>query len=191
MFVIILSRRQIDLVEKNDDINLEEKSMRIRTVEKKDAEAFYQFQVKLDQEAEYMLYEPNERITTVRQIKKTIKDIKKMETSTIFIAEEGNRIIGYVGIYGSSLRRVKHVGYISIGIIEAYCNKGIGYQLLTSSIQFAEETELKRLELSVIEENKRAIHLYQKCGFVLEGVRKKAVRINKQWHDEFYMAKIL
>lgn len=165
--------------------------MRIRPIEKNDAKAFYQFQLLLDQEAKYMLYEPTERVTTVRQIKKTISEIKNTETSTIFIAEKDKQIVGYLGLYGSSLKRVKHVGYISIGIVEAHCNKGLGYQLLSASFQFAKTTGINRLELSVIEENKRAIHLYQKCHFSIEGVRKKAVRINGQWHDELYMAKLL
>ena len=34
---------------------------------------------------------------------------------------------------------------------------------------------LQRIELEVLEENSRAIHVYEKCGFRLEGKKRNAV----------------
>lgn len=42
---------------------------------------------------------------------------------------------------------------------------------------------LQRIELSVLRENKRAIHLYEKCGFLYEGCKKKARYKNGKFVD--------
>ena len=36
-----------------------------------------------------------------------------------------------------------------------------------------------------------AISCYKTNGFVIEGVRSQSLKINDEWVDEFYMAKIL
>lgn len=44
-----------------------------------------------------------------------------------------------------------------MGILEKYCSHGTGYLLFQSIIEWAKSSNVKRLELSVITENKRAI----------------------------------
>ena len=42
---------------------------------------------------------------------------------------------------------------------------------------------LLRVELTVLETNKRAQHLYEKCGFIKEGTKRKCVYKNGQYVD--------
>lgn len=74
--------------------------------------------------------------------------------------------------------------------IEKYINKGIGNKLFCESDKWARENNIKRLELSVICTNVIAKHLYEKNGFVIEGVKKNAMIIDGEYVDEFYMAKL-
>jgi RimJ/RimL family protein N-acetyltransferase len=39
--------------------------------------------------------------------------------------------------------------------------------------------------------NERGIALYKKCGFEIEGMKKKSLYIDGEWIDEYYMGKIL
>ena len=39
--------------------------------------------------------------------------------------------------------------------------------------------------------NERAIRLYKKMGFEIEGTKKHSLFVNGQYVDEYYMAKIL
>jgi Acetyltransferases, including N-acetylases of ribosomal proteins len=48
---------------------------------------------------------------------------------------------------------------------------------------------LTRLELTVMVHNERAIALYKKMGFEIEGTKKRSMRIDGQYVDEYYMAK--
>ncbi|AOS61258.1 GNAT family N-acetyltransferase [Actinoalloteichus hymeniacidonis] len=47
---------------------------------------------------------------------------------------------------------------------------------------------LHRLELEVFDFNTRARHVYEKCGFVVEGVRRQALKWDGERHDALVMA---
>ncbi len=47
---------------------------------------------------------------------------------------------------------------------------------------------LHRVELRVLEFNTRAIAMYERCGFVREGVEREGVRIGESWHSDVRMA---
>ncbi|WP_202437764.1 GNAT family protein [Streptomyces sp. SID5910] len=51
-----------------------------------------------------------------------------------------------------------------------------------------ERLGLHRIQLEVYGDNARARRVYEKAGFVVEGVRREAVRRDVQWADEVLMA---
>ena len=87
-------------------------------------------------------------------------------------------------------KRIKHTGYIVVGIREKYRGKGIGGKLFSELDTWAIENKITRLELSVICSNTIAKHLYEKNGFKVEGIKKNAMIIDSKYVDEFFMAKI-
>ena len=67
---------------------------------------------------------------------------------------------------------------------------GYGQSAVRALIQYAFEVcDLHRIELRVFEENAKARHIYQKVGFVEEGVmRKKYADREGKYHDMVLMA---
>lgn len=47
--------------------------------------------------------------------------------------------------------------------------------------------KLHRIQLMVLDFNKRAQHLYKKLGFVVEGIQREARLVNGEWHDVILM----
>ena len=80
---------------------------------------------------------------------------------------------------------------IVTGIKKDYRGKGIGKTFFTSLDNWAKGNGIKRLELTVIRTNLVAKRLYEQKGFVVEGTRKNAMKIDGDFVDEFYMAKLL
>jgi len=50
------------------------------------------------------------------------------------------------------------------------------------------ELGLNRIFLKVLEENTRAIKLYEKCGFIKEGILREAIYINNSFKNEILMS---
>lgn len=64
--------------------------------------------------------------------------------------------------------------------------KGYGTEALQLTLAFAfDELNLHRVQLSVFAYNKRAIALYEKLGFVREGVYREHIRRDGQFYDMF------
>ena len=74
-----------------------------------------------------------------------------------------------------------HCGTLGIGVIDGYRGRGVGSRLLAIALERARAIGLTRIELSVREHNASAIALYEKFGFVSEGVRRNAVRISGEY----------
>lgn len=166
------------------------KKIEIRERKREDATEFCEFLSRLDSEAEFMLFEKGERNINEEDILKKIDAIAD-SGDICSIAKVENTIIGYVIAVRENFIRTKHVANIVIGILEDYCGKGIGTIFFQIILDWANKNEVKRLELTVIAENKRAINLYKKFGFKVEGIREKATLKDGEYYDELYMAKIL
>lgn len=73
--------------------------------------------------------------------------------------------------------------HIMIGDRENH-NKGIGSYAVNEMLFHAfYNLNLQRVELNVLSNNKRAIHLYEKCGFQYEGRRRNACYKNGTFVD--------
>lgn len=90
-----------------------------------------------------------------------------------------------------NFNRIKHSAYIVVGIKGNYQGQGIGTALFKQLERWAVESNITRLELTVVASNEGAVHLYKKCGFEIEGVKRNAMIIDGKYVDEFYMAKLL
>ncbi len=94
------------------------------------------------------------------------------------IVDEEDKILGLVSIL--SINYVNQTGILNImiGNSDNY-NKGIGTFAIKKILNHAfMNLNLRRIELSVLESNSRAIHVYEKIGFEKEGIKKKAVYKN-------------
>jgi len=164
--------------------------MHYRKLVKTDAERFWEMMNQLDHETKYMLYEPGERIKNIARIESLIENSVEGE-DFLLVAEENDKIVGYISAQRGGLKRIAHSAYIVVGILQNYRGKGIGTEFFKQLDNWAEENKITRLELTVICENEIARHLYEKNGFEIEGIKRKSVLVDGNYLDEFYMAKMI
>ena len=85
----------------------------------------------------------------------------------------------------------EHVGIIGIAIKSGFRDLGIGTEMMKTLVRQAETMGLKVLTLTAFASNERAIHVYEKVGFVQTGrVPKKHFKDGK-YIDEIIMTKLL
>ncbi|UOQ85775.1 GNAT family N-acetyltransferase [Gracilibacillus salinarum] len=164
--------------------------MLIREIKRSDAEPFAKLINQVEQEAQYILWEPGEREVNTSSQSNVIEDFLNKGNATIFVAEE-EKLTGYIMAIGGNANRNKHTVYIVIGVLNKFRAQGIGSLLINKLVEWANEHAIHRLELTVVTKNKHAISLYEKMGFEVEGTKKDSLRINGEFIDEYYMAKLL
>jgi RimJ/RimL family protein N-acetyltransferase len=80
---------------------------------------------------------------------------------------------------------------VVIGVLARAAGRGIGAGLLKQAMDWAAAHGLHRLELTVMARNTRAIALYERMGFTVEGRRAECLLVDGQFVDELTMAAIL
>lgn len=163
----------------------------IREITEADAAPFLKLCQIIDQETNFMLFEPHERNFTIEKQKSMIQALLSPHNSTLLVAEKDEQLVGYIIARGGAVKRKQHAAYLVIGVLQHYAGQGIGKQLLHEVEQWARTQQLLRLELTVMSHNERAIALYEKIGFAIEGEAVHGLIIDGQPRNEYYMAKIL
>ncbi|UUV17826.1 GNAT family N-acetyltransferase [Fusobacteria bacterium ZRK30] len=163
--------------------------MNIRQIQEKDAELFLNLLLELDNETKFMMLEPGERKNDPEVTRSIIK--RNLQDSFMYVAEEGDKLVGFLTGERGSANRIKHTTYIVIGILGGHRGKGIGRKLFEELEKWSKENNIKRLELTVMIHNEKAVNLYKKMGFKIEGVKEYSILVDGKFIDEYYMGKIL
>jgi RimJ/RimL family protein N-acetyltransferase len=156
-----------------------------------DAAALLELKHQLDRETAFMMYEPDERDSPVRDLAAELARLGRSANSVILLAELTDQLIGYVQLTGGSLRRSRATAYVVIGVLAHASGRGTGTGLLRQVKAWAAARGLHRLELTVMAHNIRAIRLYERMGFSVEGRRSECLLIDGQFIDELTMALLL
>jgi RimJ/RimL family protein N-acetyltransferase len=85
----------------------------------------------------------------------------------------------------------KHVGVIGIVVKRGFRDLGIGTEIMRTLIDQARKMELRVLTLCAFASNKRALHVYEKVGFVQTGLIPKKHFKDGAYIDEVIMANVL
>ncbi|WP_077324229.1 GNAT family N-acetyltransferase [Virgibacillus siamensis] len=101
---------------------------------------------------------------------------------SVRVLESGD-LIGFVAL--DSIDWANRNAWLALGIGDkANWNKGYGQEILRLALAFAfSELNLNRIQLTVFENNKRAIAAYEKCGFRHEGGHREYLLRNGKPED--------
>jgi len=152
---------------------------------------FLALRIGLDEETSFMLLEKGERTTTLEQQTQALERIVASEQDCLLVLAVGKELVGYLAASGGNFRRNRHCAYVTMGILQAYCGQGWGQKMFSKLIEWARATNITRLELTVMAHNERAINLYERVGFIKEGLKRNALRVDNKYVDEIYMGMLV
>lgn len=110
------------------------------------------------------------------------------DNQIFLIAWLEEEIIGMLNVWSSTKLRIRHVGEFGITVKRDYWGRGVGQFLLETMIDWAKASPvIQKINLKVIDHNLRAIQLYEKLGFVKEGLISWDIQINGVLHDTYAM----
>lgn len=163
----------------------------MRQLIKKDGNSYVTLLKQLEGESEYLLFERNERQMSGKQVEEMIEAFQTSGNSSIWGIEKDGQLVAHLTCIGGHARRNAHTAKLVAGVLKKYQARGFAYQLLEQVKEWARNQDLHRLELTVMTHNEKAVNLYQKAGFHIEGIKKDNLLVQNKWVDEYIMALLL
>jgi RimJ/RimL family protein N-acetyltransferase len=168
----LLDREVSAMIIKPKDFTINGLRYIIRSAMGKDANGLSEVRVQIDGETENLDREPGEAYIDETGFKKLIREDSESINHLFLVAEVNDRIVGFSRCEGNQLKRTSHKVEFGVCVVKEYWGYGIGKKFLEESILWADDVGIKKMNLHVLDSNEKAIKLYQKYGFEVEGILK-------------------
>jgi len=162
----------------------------IRLAGPRDAGILLALQHRLDAQSSFMLLAPGEREQAPEQLRDRLA-AQGAAGGFDLVADGPDGLAGWLSVDVLPYRRAQHTGYVVMGVDAAAAGRGTGTALLAEAAAEATRRRLLRLELTVMSDNLRAVSLYLRNGFQVEGLRRRALSRDGAVIDEYYMGLLL
>lgn len=139
-------------------------------------------------ETDFLSFGKGELTWTLEEEHKFIKEHLDDNNKISIIAEISGKIVGITSITGGKPKRIQHIGELGITILKKYWSQGIGHAFMKTLIEWANKSGvIRKIYLKVRVDNKHAIKLYKKFGFVKEGKISRLLLIDEKFYDAYLM----
>ncbi|MBJ8028999.1 GNAT family N-acetyltransferase [Bacillus cereus group sp. N21] len=149
----------------------------VRSAMDKDANDLSKLRLQIDGETENLDREEGEGFIDTTRFEEIIKTDTESPRNLFLVAVVNDRIVGFSRCEGVYLKRFSHKVEFGVCVLKEFWGYRIGKNLLKESISWADANSIKKMTLNVLETNDKAIKLYEKLGFEIEGILKNDKRL--------------
>lgn len=163
-----------------------------RRAQESDAEKIVNFYNFVGGETSYLSFEKDEYPMNVKEQEEELRSLENKKTSIMLLAMDGDEITGIATINSSAKIKARHDGELGIVVAKKYQGQGIGTELIRQLIEWAKGNGVTtRISLDTRADNVKAVELYMKFGFIVEGCRKNSTLLNGKYYDLYVMGMML
>lgn len=164
----------------------------IRSASATDAEELSALRVQIDGETEFLDREPGEAFIDVPGFEHLIRADSEKKRNIFLVSVVQDRIVGFSRCEGSQLRRFYHKVEFGVCVQKEFWGCGIGKNLLKQSMAWADSNGITKITLNVLETNEKAIALYKKLGFEIEGtLRNDKILSDGKYYNTIVMGRCI
>ena len=162
----------------------------VRRAVEADAPALIELRRRLFAETSFMLLEPAEFANTADDERKRIERLQARSNCAVLLAEVASQPVGVLTASGGELNRLRHSATLALGVAKSHWGQGIATAMVREAVSWSATAGLTRLELTVHTTNMAAIAVYLRCGFEVEGRRRKSLLVDGAYVDEYLMSRV-
>lgn len=163
-------------------------AVKIRRELPDDAEGIVRYIAQVAGESDFLTFGPGEFKVTPEQERSYLEQMGAQENCLFIIAEDGPEIVGILGFSANTKPRTRHTGEFGMTVRRDRWGKGVGTRLIEYMIAWARESGIvRKINLRVREDNERGIRLYERMGFVREGVITRDFYVDGRFYSSILM----
>lgn len=163
-----------------------------RNAREDDAKNIVDFYNYVGGETSFLSFEKDEYPMCAEEQAEEIRSLEKKNTSIMLLAMDGEEIAGIATVRSSAKIKERHDGELGIVVARKYQGQGVGTELICRLIRWAKGNGVTtRISLDTRADNVKAVELYMKLGFVVEGCRRNTTLLNGKYYDLYVMGMML
>ncbi|MFD1737817.1 GNAT family N-acetyltransferase [Bacillus salitolerans] len=166
------------MIVSSKEYTIHQVSYTIRSATEQDAKNLSEVRLQVDGETENLDREKGEAYIDEEGFKNLIQEDTESPNNLFLVAEIDGKLVGFARCEGSKLKRMAHKVEFGVCVLKDYWGYGIGKTFLRECIHWADTNGIQKITLSVLETNEKAIRLYEKLGFEVEGVLKNDKKLS-------------
>lgn len=139
-------------------------------------------------ETDFLLWEPAEFKNTSEDERARIARLTSEPNSLCLVAQSSSQLVGFLDAMGGQVNRQRHSTTLALAVLRAHWGSGIASGLLAEVLAWSKQVGIARVELTVHTTNIRAISVYLRAGFQVEGTRRRSLLVSGQYVDEYLMS---
>jgi RimJ/RimL family protein N-acetyltransferase len=165
----------------------ERRSLTVSEARPADAVSLLNHARQVARESEFLSAGPDERALTPEA---QVAFLRRLQTSDAGFVLKGTidgRLVAVLSVVRPTQPRLRHRAEFGLTVRAAHWGHGIGRRMGEVAIAVAAERGVRKLNLRVRADNRRAIRLYQALGFSREGISPRALRVRGRFFAEIMM----
>jgi RimJ/RimL family protein N-acetyltransferase len=160
----------------------------IREATAQDAAAVLDHVHAISAETDFLSFGPGEFDIPLDRERDILQNYHEADNQLYLVGQLDDQIVSTLSFSGGHRPRVRHTGEFGVSVRQAYWGRRIGSLMLDALLDWARDTRIiTKINLRVRTDNHRALALYLRKGFALEGTIRKAIWIDGTYHDHHWM----
>ena len=160
----------------------------IREAMIEDARALLDYVEAISGESDFLGFGPGEFELSEVDEEDFLRRCRDSDNHLYIVGLIRDRIVSALAFSGGRRPRVRHNGEFGISVRKQHWGLGIGSLMLDTLIDWARATQVvTKIDLRVRTDNQRAVMLYKRKGFVVEGTIRRAIFLNDEYFDHHWM----
>ena len=156
----------------------------IRAAAPEDAAALLDYIEAVSRESDFLTFAPGEFALSVVAEAEVLRQYAEASNQLYLLGLVEDAIAAVTILSASTRARIRHCGELAMSVRRRYWGQGIGSLMLDTLITWARATRIiTKIDLRVRADNQRAIRLYQRKGFRLEGTLRREMRVGEEYFD--------
>lgn len=163
------------------------KMLIIRELNPDDAEEVLKYTSSVGSETDFLTFGSEGVSYTIDQEKIFLRNTQETKRNYMIGGFLDDRLVSVVNIASSQKDRLSHKSDIGISVLKEFWNMGVGSSMMEFIISLCRKDNFRKIDLLVNEENERAIKLYEKYGFIKEGLLSRDIQIDGVFYSSYHM----
>lgn len=160
----------------------------LKSPESQDAEFMLRYLKRTSAETHFMMRYEEEVSQTIQEERAYLESLLSDPKEILIAAFLDGEIVAAGGISRiAPFFKYQHRAEFGISIIQSCWHIGIGSAILSEVIQCSKKAGYEQIELEVVADNRRAIALYLKYGFVVYGTRERSFKLKDGTYETEYL----